>query len=126
MLLHFNATHYIAHDFLEMLKMRFKKIAHRAVLSLLISPACFADEPLAEYRRALDYCAGMYMARMDDRVSPANVIADALVTLCRQKAYAKFEVIAAAQSKAFWDGYHRAAIKTFTAYVLQHRTGSIK
>lgn len=106
--------------------MRFKELLAASLLSLLIPTPGFADEPLTEYRRALDYCAGIYMASMDDRVSPANVIADALVTLCRQKAHAKFEAVASTQSKAFWDGYHRAAIKTFTIYVLQHRTDSIK
>ena len=39
-------------------------------------------DPIAQFRDAMDYCAGKNMSSYDDGMSPANVVSKVLVGLC--------------------------------------------
>lgn len=100
--------------------MLIKLIVVGLILGYTITP-CRSDE-LATYRKSLDYCAGQNMAKLDDGVSPANIVADALLSVCQRQTQVYFLKLATSQSSAYWVGYHGAVAKQFAVYVLQHRT----
>jgi hypothetical protein len=90
------------------------------IVFLQISPS-HAESPTAEYRAALEHCAGLNMRDLDDGISPATVIARALLGVCRRENQSLFEQVMARQSRAFVMGYEKAATDQFTTFVLMHR-----
>jgi hypothetical protein len=77
------------------------------------------------YRDALEICAGANMAKLDDRTSPAEMVASALLGVCQQECQALRNELASQRSESWLQGYEKAALRQFTIYVLMHRTGAI-
>ena len=86
-----------------------------------LSSAAIAAEPTKRYKDAMDYCAGENVARFDDRVSPANVVAKVLLGICRRQNQDSYETLAAGRSRAWLTGYDGAQLEQFTGFVLWHR-----
>ena len=89
--------YYSAHIFIEVETL--KEIA--VTLGLVLAPLGIAQasDPIASYHNAIEYCAGENTASLDDGVSPANVIAETLLAICRGKHYALYDRAVAARSR---------------------------
>src|SRR5689334_15680678 len=89
---------------------------------LVVPSAALAADPVAAYREAIEFCAGEHTAMLDDGVTPANVVGQTLLAICRGKHSHLYSAATAAWGRAYMAGYEAEAAKEFTAYVLWHRT----
>jgi hypothetical protein len=85
-----------------------------------------SENGLERYQKAADYCAGQNVRKLDDGITSAEVIADVMLTECRNTLIGLWKSAIKGKSNAWIEGYNRAQLKQFTAYVLMHRTGHVE
>jgi|SRR5665213_191846 len=83
-------------------------------------PALSADMS-AQYRSALESCVAKSLSQMDDGITPANVVGKILTDMCRDENRSLYTQAMEGRSRAYASGYHRAAERYFTGYVLFNR-----
>jgi hypothetical protein len=104
------------------------------IAALFAGSSAYAQEPLtkedqlaAALGRA-DACFDDRVAKLDDRVSPANVVAEAVVTACGN--YVDDITAIAIKGKNYWYKHaypaqqHDVSVQKATVAVLRHRTGN--
>jgi hypothetical protein len=95
-------------------------------LVFLITPAVASDSSIKSYQIATNYCAGQNVKKLDDGISSAEVVADVMLDQCRNIHIDLWKIVIRGKSLSWIEGYHRAQLKQFTAYVLMNRTGHVE